>query len=320
MSDPIKQHTLPKFYIAGFHAEKRRKRNPKVWYYPLDEPKPRRWRLERAKKISVRPDYYTMSRKPPETRFRLEKGLGLLEEDASRAIGKLSKEEFPTLDELNDIAQFIVSMIGRVPRIVDGLAERIEGHARTQLGQWHERFTKHPEELEEFLREMRERGGPTSSNVEPSWFDPARFRIKPDTGAITAHALKEVVTSLYPGLLRADWTVLITSKDLPFIASDSPVAVVPQARDAAADSNETPTTFSFHEISMPLRSEVALVIRPNLSGEEIIRVGFASATIPGVLHINRRAALAARTFLIACSDAFPGQGEVTNMPAFDTES
>lgn len=188
MSDPIKQHTLPRFYIAGFHASRKPSHNPEVWYYPLEGPPPREWRLERAKDISVREDYYTVAGGPPESSRSLERLFGDLENAGAPALKNLANKRDP--QGLADLALFIASLFARPPRIVEGYG----------------RFT-------------------ATLSGSPGTSYPDRARNRPNPGKTASNMLRESITQLVPRLSRMTWTVLQAPEEESLITSDSPLVV-----------------------------------------------------------------------------------------------
>jgi hypothetical protein len=227
--DCVEQHTLPRFYIAGFHdsAEKPSK-NPFVWYFPLDEPRPRAWRRERARDISARTDYYTLPNSPPDRRLALEKFFASLEDGAADPLKRLARGENP--GGLAALSFFIAAMLARPPAHIEGF----------------ERFYS------------RLLGRPETSY-------PDRARNKPNvTEALTA-ILRATTADLEPRLRRMTWGVWLTTDNDPFIASDSPVAVSLPIEGSSVEDLDHPG----FELSMPLSKRAALdIFRPN-SGPRI---------------------------------------------------
>lgn len=226
----MEQHTLPKFYITGFHdsAEKPSK-NPFVWYFPLGEPSPRTWRRERARDVSARTDYYTLPNAPPERSLALEKLFGLLEEGAAAPLRRLARGENP--EGLGALSLFIASMFARPPVQIEG--------------------------FERFVSTLAKR---------PATSYPYRAVNKPEVTEASKVMLRAAVEDLEPRLRRMTWGVWLTSDDTPFIASDSPVAVSLSIQGYSVDDLDHPS----FELSMPLTKRAALVIaRPN-SGLQVV--------------------------------------------------
>lgn len=127
------QHTLPKFFISGFYdsADKPTK-NPFVWYYPLAELSPRKWRRERAQDISVRGDFYTLPGAPPQQRLALEELFSRLESDAAGPLRRLAQGRDP--EGLGNLSLFLASMSARPPAVIEGFgafASRLLGWPAT---------------------------------------------------------------------------------------------------------------------------------------------------------------------------------------------
>lgn len=263
----MEQHTLPKFYITGFHnsAEKPSK-NPFVWYYPLDERPPRAWRRERARDISARTDYYTLPDEPPERRLALENLFGLLEDGAAAPLRRLARGE--DLENLSALSLFVASMSARSPVLIEGFERFISGLS----------------------------GRPATSY-------PDRARNKPQVTESLKAILRATIADLEPRLRRMTWGVWLTTDDVPFIASDSPVAMSLPIEGSSVKDLDHPG----FELSMPLTKRAALVIgRPNSGLQVVVHHAITEA----VLDMNRRTANRAASFLIASSTSFPGVDEL----------
>lgn len=220
----MEQHTLPKFYITGFHdsAEKPTK-NPFVWYFPLDERPPRAWRRERARDVSARTDYYTLPNEPPERRLVIESLFASLEDSAAAPLRRLARGEDP--EGLGALSLFVASMLARSPVLIEG--------------------------FERFASELLNR---------PATSYPDRARNKPEVTEALKVILSRTIEDLEPRLRRMTWGVWLTTDDRPFLASDSPVAVSLPIEGSSAKDLDHPGL----EISMPLSKRAALVVgRPN---------------------------------------------------------
>jgi hypothetical protein len=220
----MEQHTLPKFYITGFHdSAERPRKNPFVWYFPLDEPPARAWRRERARDISARTDYYTLPNEPPERRLAIESLFASLEDGAAIPLRRLARGEDP--EGLGVLSLFIASMLARSPVLIEG--------------------------FERFASRLLNR---------PATSYPDRARNKPEVTEALKVILGSAIQDLEPRLRRMTWGVWLTTDDKPFIASDSPVAISLPIEGFSVNDLDHPG----FELSMPLSRNAALVIaRPN---------------------------------------------------------
>lgn len=226
----VEQHTLPKFYITGFHdSDEKPSKNPFVWYFPLDEPRPRVWRRERARDISARTDYYVLHDVPSDRRLAMEDFFASLEDGAAGPLRRLARGENP--EGIAALSFFIASMLARPPALIEGF----------------ERFYS------------RLLGRPETSY-------PDRARDKPNVGEAVRAMLNATIRDLEPRLRPMTWGVWLTTDEEPFIASDSPVAISLPIEGSRVEDLDHPG----FELSMPLSKLAALVIgRPN-SGPQVV--------------------------------------------------
>lgn len=299
MADPVDQHTLSKFYIAGFgDSSEKRSKNPNVWYYPLDVPPPRAWRREKAKQISVRPDYYTRHTAKADERYGVEKALGMTEDWAAEPIRDLcARRGTPTAEDIHAIAVFMTSTKGRTPALVDALGDF---HVRTLnlvVRRMYQRVKADPAEHSRVLADMQAQGFPTAGLEDPEAFNPDGRTLSP-VPAEHARALVKQEFDLAPRLIGMRWYVMHTTVDAPFITSDAPFHL-----DTRQDV----------EITFPLSRTAALFLLddPVATNSRTETVLEHCRAIPAVVRIlNARTAMAARTFLLSSSRTFPGDADI----------
>ncbi|MEX1245042.1 MAG: DUF4238 domain-containing protein [Thermoanaerobaculia bacterium] len=226
MPDHVKQHTLPKFYIALFgDSTEKPSKNSNVWYYPLDEPLPRKWRRERAQDISVRGDYYSLLNSPPEKRLVVEKFFADVESAAAPALKSLALGQDL---KVGSLSLFVATMMARPPVLIEGFAafaSRLSGRPDTSY--------------------------------------PDRARNKPRLIESLGVNLRAMVEDVEPRLRRMTWNVFITTdEEPPFISSDCPVATTLPINGSREEDLDHPGC----EISMPLTKRAAVLIAQPGSG------------------------------------------------------
>ena len=293
----MKQHTLPRFYVAGFYAD-RPSKNPLVYVYPLPAGP---WEQEYAKKFPVRDDFYTYKNAPPEKEHGLERALKLTEDRAAEPIQKLARIEDPTPENFVDLAMFVAAMMCRSPRIIEHVGKVHAEVTKARYRELYQRAKGDPAEFDAIVKEMKADGAPAPTDPEDLNID--RFRVTPNAAAHATELLKIATDAPVRLLMQMQWDVLSTPEDAPLVTCDTPVAMYLPGVGLIFGGIGEP----FIEVTLALNKTTAVKIHhqaklPFAHGG--VRWGPASPEL--VAEINRRTIAVASKFVIGSATTFPG--------------
>jgi hypothetical protein len=300
----VKQHTLPRFYIAGFYAD-RPSKDPLVWVYTLpDGP----WKRERAKKISVREDYYTDKRAPRDAANGVERSLKVTEDRAAEPIQKLARGEAPTAEDMIHLAIFLAAMISRSPRLIAHVGDAVERMHREDMRKLYERAKSDPKEFEAILAEMRADGFDTTGITSPEVFALLeQLELVLNTAAPAALLLSTAIQSVVRLLLTMQWDVLSTTGDAPFVTCDMPVAMYLPGVGLIFGGIGEP----YIEVTLALNKTTAVRIHHRAKlPVGALGIGFRKANPDVVADLNRRTIALASEFVVASATMFPGDDAI----------
>lgn len=282
----MKAHYIPRFYLAGFVDPKCPKGHEPflhVFEFAIGE-----WHRAAPKKVAVRLDYYALTLDTGEKHEDLEEALSKLESVTATLLrGKIAKREVLEDVERVHLAEFIATMLVRVPRTRDATAARMKREAGTLAAELHGAVLGDPALLERMKAEMAAEGRPLDPAFSVEDLNPDDYEIEASDGAVMVRTFMGLDVMI-PHIAAMGWRVMRAPIDANFVTSDFPVYIRVPGGAAAGDIRDM--LRDDVELTVPLTRDLALFASRSLSGLE-----YSDTTDTTVEQLNIRSTAHAET-------------------------